>query len=269
MEESYIRSRTTKRLLVMGISRTGTSLLQRLLNVHPKVFVTYESIYRPFLGDNNWDDLHAYYYEVLKQHKHLCLALHDSLPPDSLKPFSFEEYYEYFGDKGIYNASRQFRRRLKRTVSSEDVDRIIFILRDPRARMLSYLKWVKRRNLTYKHTAQSWLRQEDPAKQQQFIIAESHTWNQYAADVFEHTSNSSKCMYVKYEGLVTSPADYIETMLDFLGLQPTLYPDRYLEVVTPHSVDTWREELERNIIEQVTDITRTYLEKFQYLLPGE
>ena len=261
MEESSLSNQETKRLLIIGLSRTGTSLLQRLLNAFPTVFITYESVYMPFLEDNNRHNVHAYYYEISKQYRHLCFALHDQLPSESLKPFSFEEEFEYFGDKVIYNTSPRFRRNLRRSVNFRTIDKIIFTLRDPRARLLSYVKWIKRRNLTYKHTAPEYQKKEDPALH---AAKQSCLWNLYAEDVLEYCKASSHCMMVKYEDLVLHPGNEIKKVVDFLSLDYARYPQNYLARVNAHSVDTWRRELDAKILARVTDLTRRNLEKFSY-----
>jgi hypothetical protein len=250
--------------MIVGLSRTGTSLLQRLLNAYPGVIITYESIYRPFLGNNSWDNLHAYYYEVLKQYKHLCLALNSDFPPGSIKPFSFEQEFEYFGDKAIYNTSLMFRKRLSQVVS-KGVVKTIFTLRDPRARMLSYFKWEQHRNSAYQYTARSRSYRGDQFTHQELLEIESKAWNQYAADVFKYTNNVTTCMCIKYEQLAMSSVSSIESILNFLDLEPARYPERYLTAINSHSVDRWREELDQNTISQITEITRSYLEKFEYI----
>jgi len=166
----------------------------------------------------------------------------------------------------IYNTSPRFRRNLRRSVDLHTIDKIIFTLRDPRARLLSYVKWIKRRNLTYKHTAPEYQKKEDPTLH---IAKQSCLWNLYAEDVLEYCKASSQCMMVKYEDLVHHPGDEIKKVLDFLSLDYSLYPNNHLTRVNVQSVDTWRRELDAKILARVNDLTSSNLEKFSYDHAGE
>lgn len=265
MQESYILNQDTRRLLVLGLSRTGTSLLQRLLNAHPKVFVTYESAYRPYFDDNSWPNLHAYYYEILKQHRHLCRSLSMESSPSAVKLASYEEKYAYFGDKGIYDPSPKFRKRLKRAIDSKTIDKVIFLMRDPRARTLSYLNWKQRSQVVYEHSAQLLQFKLEEMDQQQLIIRESQIWRQYAADVHRYTAGSSRCIYLKYEDLVTSPTVRIHDILSFLDLDRAEYAGAHLATVETGSLDRWRAEFDERAVARITQLTMPLLEKFQYV----
>ncbi len=261
LDESAAKSQETRQLLIVGLSRSGTSLLQRLLNAYPSVFIAYESIYMPFLGENNREDVHAYYYEILKQHRHLCLAAPDRIPPEAVKGFSFLEHYDYFGDKAIYNTGRQFRRRLRRAVKSGSVDKIIFIMRDPRARVLSFLKWKEKRDTIYTQTVPAQPTQQTDKTR---IIEQCGVWNTYVGDVCAYTEQSSKCMFVTYEELVREPKASIDHIMAFLNLKPDKYPFVNLDTIKPDSLSKWRDALSSESIAQIDTITKKYREKLGY-----
>jgi inorganic pyrophosphatase/exopolyphosphatase len=266
MEESMFMSKKTKKVLIIGMSRSGTSLLQRLLNAYPGVFITYESIYMPFFYNNKWQDVHAYYYEILKQYKHLSNAVHRDLPNEDLKPFTFAEEYLYFGDKVIYSPNKKFRNTLKKIRKSQNVDKVIFIVRDPRARSLSLIKWVEKRNIDYRNTAKQ---PQNNIDLQQMINMQSNSWNQFTTDALtysnpDHFDSNSKFMLLKYEDVVSEADKYIDKILIFLGLEPSLYPKQYLKDVNSKSVEKWKKQLTPNLIEDVENITINFIKKLSY-----
>lgn len=259
MKESEILCGSTKSVLLIGLSRTGTSLLQRLLNAHPRVFITYESIYRPFLGDNSWKDIHGYYYEVLKQHKHLCKAMDEQLS-EVVKPFSFEKEFLYLGDKVIYNGSDEFRGRLRRALRTGRATKYIFVLRDPRARVLSFMKWIGDRDMAYTHT----VKPSPPKDTRRIVIEQSQVWNTYVKDIIDYFGSDSRCCLVKYEELVITPKDCMNKILDFMELDRGMYSRHLLSTVSSGSTRRWREELDADSIAEVTRMTRTQLEELKY-----
>lgn len=259
LRESLVVSADTRQLLLIGLSRTGTSLMQRLLNAYPTVFVSYESVYMPFLSRERWPEVHAYYYEIVKQHKHLCRAVSGS--HGSAKPYTFEEPFDYFGDKVIYQDNARFRRQVRRAVGSADVHRILFLVRDPRARALSYGKWLRRRQRSYPRTAGGCLTAEAV---QEAMVAQSCEWNRYIRDVTTHADANVKCEVVKYEDLLVYPERFMSDILDFLDLDRTQYPFDALDAVQTGSLDAWRTELNPEIQRRVSVVTQIHRERLGY-----
>jgi hypothetical protein len=130
------------------------------------------------------------------------------------------------------------------------------------ARALSYLKWLKRRDQTYKHTIRPGSETQDPLKQ---LAEQCRLWNRYVEDVLAYSEASAKCMFLKYEDLVKSPQAGIENILRFLELDPTVYPYDGLERVSPDSIKKWAGEMNRDALELINRLNRDYLEKFQYM----
>ncbi len=115
-QESCVLNKTTQNLLLLGLPRTGTSLMYQLLNMHPDVFITYESLYNPIMELDNYEERHGYFYEILKNHFHLNTSLQEEAVGIRAKPMPFNRPYKYFGDKKIYPNSNEFAGRMQKTV---------------------------------------------------------------------------------------------------------------------------------------------------------
>ena len=267
MKESFIKNRYTRKFVIVGLSRSGTSLLQQLLNAYPTVMITYESIYQPFIGKNKWEAVHAYYYEVIKQYKHLInsLIINEEWSGKNIKEFSYDIEYDYFGDKLIYNSSRSLRRSLSRAVKNRRADKFIFIVRDPRDRMLSFLKWNKRRNIVYRNTSEKY---DDDGNNDSISLREtiqqSILWKRFAIDIKKYCNQTDKCKWIRYEDLVGLPKESIVKIFQFLGLDEEHYPFSILSTVSDKSVDKWKINLDDSVSKEIYTITKEYLNYYGY-----
>nr|WKN34698.1 sulfotransferase [Tunicatimonas sp. TK19036] len=260
MRESMARNEKVKHLLIIGLPRSGTSIFQRIMNSFSGVFVAFESIYMPFLGDNSVESLQAYFFEMIKQYHHLAVINRDILPKERIKPFTFDETYHYFGDKAIYNTSDDFRSRLKKAADSNIVDKIIFIVRDPRDRMNSYFNWVDYRDEHYTNTVKPSDRDVTET-----IRKESEKWNKFAEDVLHYDRNYDKCITVTYEDLVKPQAKGIDRVISHLQLpSDEINLDYYHSSVSRTSIDKWKEELDADISRQITEYCKDYMARFNY-----
>lgn len=129
MREAIHRHAGVRKAILLGPARSGTSVTYRLLNTHPKILMTYESIYSPFLQELDNKTLLAYYYEVAKQRRHLDRAVCPEA--NKHKPFAHQSNYDVFGDKMIYSPSPAFREKLVRALRRTKIDKCILLMRDP------------------------------------------------------------------------------------------------------------------------------------------
>ena len=261
LDESYLASQDTGFLLVIGLPRTGTSLVQQLLNLDKRIFISYESIFQPFLGDNDWQAIHAYFYEVLKQYKHLSFSIHPDLNPNSLKAFSFKSSYSYFGDKVIYRGSAIFRARIQRAIERQQPTKVLFVIRDPRARINSYLRWIEERETEYPRTKG----RLSTLDQSNIVEVQSHLWNQFAEDAWNYLSRySDLCLGIKYEDLVINPRKVLTSIFTYLELNSRDFPFLMLDKVNASAADKWKQELHPDFVQQITSINRENLHLFGY-----
>ena len=259
LRQSKAVNKGTQYLLLLGPSRSGTSLVQRLLNAHPAICMTYESIYYPLLNNLSGAAIQSYYYEVIKQSDHLARALQ----PEShlAKAQTFQQAYAYFGDKVIYQDDWRFRLRLRRAARRHDFDKLVALVRDPRARSLSLLDWSDERGKRYRETAGAH-RRDKPARSQR-ILAEAEKWNRFIADL-STLSNTCTVHTLRYEDLVQAPAATFKAILAFLELNPGDYSRTALEGIHTKSVDLWQRQLPKELIAAVTEKTREGLKKLGY-----
>lgn len=124
--------------------------MQQILNSIERVFVSYESIYQPFLSNNSRLNINSYYYEIIRQHHHLSNACLNEKKFE--KVLTYETSYHYFGDKSIYQDTNHYKKKLRKAIVSNSIDKVIFIVRDPRDRWLSLQNWVEKRDKSFSNT---------------------------------------------------------------------------------------------------------------------
>ena len=259
LKESLLLNQSTKRLLLVGLSRTGTTMLQSVINSHPKIFLTFESIYSPFLGKNNIDEINAFYYEVIKQSLYCCLVNHADGYHSTLKTYSFLQPYKYFGDKAIYNISTEFRSNLEKAFQGDHVDKIIFVLRNPKARISSVLKWHNHRQEMFKLTSKS-----NPVKDPYDIIEqECPVWNQFVADLLVCNSNKDKCLVIPYEDFVTNHENKVESIAKFLELDKTSFLFFFSNQIYKESINKWREKLDKKMQAKIESLTKPFVKNLK------
>ncbi|WP_432472051.1 sulfotransferase family protein [Amphritea sp. HPY] len=198
-QESYERHENVKRLVIVGLPRSGTSAFIRLVNNINGVLVLYESSFSPVFVRCRRVMVN-YYYEVAKQIK--FLSNDNSIPLTSLYNYSF------FGDKIIFDSSRYVNQQLTKGIKAADLDRVIFLVRDPRSVYTSYLKWVKDRNTAYVNTS--------PVKSKD-VERFCAKWNKYI-EYFDKYYSNDNVLVVKYEDVVTDEMVVRGEILKFLGL---------------------------------------------------
>jgi len=260
LEESLIINRDVRSMLILGLSRTGTSLLQRVLNADSRFFISYESIYMPFLEIGERVNIIGYYYELLKQYRHLCVALHGELDQSALKAFTFEAGLDYVGDKSIYQNTARYKSSLRKAIQKSRIDRVVFTLRDPRGRSASLLRWMRKRNEIYPRTAEAHAGTDEQAS----IRDQAHIWNCYAGFIKQISEESDSCIILKYEDFVAEPERWMGIIYRFLDIPYERIGERIGSIKTD-SVDAWRENLDAHIVNDVSHICRSFMQEFGYL----
>ena len=263
--ESSIKNKNTHFLLVVGLSRTGTSLLQRLLNAHPKIFISYESVYMPFIQEKNRKDIHAYYYELLKQHFHLCRIFENSKRDLDIKPLSAIQNYDYFGDKSIYNVSRGYRQGLAKAIKNRRCEKLVFILRDPRARVASLVGWHEKRNNEYINTREL----ENPKLAMEKLVSEAmQAWNTYVADVSKYSKYSDRVIVIAYENMIQYSEKILHDLMSFLGVNINGYDPSQLARVNMTSLDAWEKTLDPGSVALIEEQMADESKRFYYGIIG-
>jgi hypothetical protein len=243
--ESFLKFGNTQPLLLVGLPRSGTSMTQTLLNHFDKVFVSYESMIEPYIFENNKFKLSSYFYETLRQSQHLTKRY--TLVDDSaIKAPPYDCQYKYLGNKSIFGQNKKYQKKLAKVITSNKDLKTIFILREPKDRLLSILKWQTKRNNLYVETSFSQPQIRNVLRNE---IKRSNDFSVFVSGI-EKAPNT---LVLKYEDLVSS-VQYVDNIKNFLNLEDASQAVNFFnERVSQDSVKKWSSdmpEIIRNILEE-------------------
>lgn len=234
-----IDNKSIQRTILCGLGRSGTSLTFKLMNAHPDVVMTYESIYKPFLYNDNLELLHELYFEMVKFYRTCNNSLMAAY--DHMKENYGDRQYSYFGDKTIYQENEDFRRRLVNAVSDNKLDKLVLIIRDPRAMISSMIRYLNSLNQRYP--------EYEP---QQFNLNNyMRKWANFAEDASKLLQHKDSVLLLHYESLVANPEQVITSILDFLKLDKNDYPEELFNMAHPDSINAWQHKLDPAIRTQI------------------
>lgn len=209
-------SETTSSLFfILGRERSGTTLLQRLLNAHPDLHLPQESpfirhLYKKYARHKNWNDktINSFVEDLFKEpyfnqwnieREALQAKLHNLTAPDFSKccnaiiACSTSKQVKWLGDKNPQYTL--FANQLKHAFPSA---RFICIVRDYRAQIASMM--------------QVQLETRSPA-------ALAVRWNTVSKRLIAHCNRYPKeTLLIRYEDLVTFPEKTLNQICDFLNL---------------------------------------------------
>jgi hypothetical protein len=252
MQEAINRHTGVRKAILLGPARSGTSVTCRLLNTHPKILMTYESIYSPFLQELDTRTLLAYYYEVAKQRRHLDSAV--CLEANKHKPFAHQSNYDVFGDKMIYSPSPAFREKLVRALRRTKIDKCILLMRDPRALAASTGKWKERRNREFTQSA----------PENYDLNKLMDMWLTFATDILNIYTNFPQVIVTRYEDMVTRPEEAFHRLLQFLGADAGQCPPETTASVHSRSLEAWKNTLTEQEVNFIREKGGTPMDKFGY-----
>jgi hypothetical protein len=265
-------------LFVVGFPRSGTTLMQYLLNDHPDQAVAPET---HFLSrhwrDNRHRDLtdptdrEAFWTEFTSSPWFPDLGLDARAFADSAPPGTFDSFGALFAGLLAAYADRTGKPRIGEktphhyqylsTLFEWFPDaRVIFMVRDPRAVTASYLT-----------VDQSWAADADA-----FAIAAR--WARHVAQLNKWRADP-RVHVVPYEQFVRDPSGELGRILSFAGLrdetaailsrQPTQKREtgslRVYTQVSDENIDAWRGRLSRAQVGVVEGLTRSHMRAFGYL----
>lgn len=212
---------------IIGIGRSGTTLLSKLLNNHKSCLVTletdfviffYNSFYNKTSFTNQDFNLICKYFDLYFEMNPTVIdyfnskTLHDDLKKSNFT--SFQELIEFiylrfnFLNKPINDIKTIIDKKPSYTLHVDDLLKLntnslfIYLIRDYRANILSRKQSVERRNPNTAFNAYRWLFFNK--KMSKFLL-----------------KYPSKILTVKYENLATNTSLEMSSMYEFLGLSTT------------------------------------------------
>jgi hypothetical protein len=257
--ESISLNNKTEFLAIVGMPRSGTSIFQRVLNSLSGIYISYESIFYPMVFPYKRKEIIAYYYEILKQHNHLKSISANSLNIHPLP--AYEEKYRYLGDKVIFSHKRNFKQNLIRSLKSSQVNKVIFIIRDPRERFSSLQVWKNRRDSDFKNTEM-----ENRSSKEEHIRFESDKWNDYAAFISSLNQKfRDKTLIVRYEDFIDTSSDCLQKILLFLNMDPDAEELKFYKNNVGRKKNISPENENNDFSDRnITSYCQEFIEKFGY-----
>lgn len=203
---------------IVGIGRSGTSLLQSLLNQHPNVFAGPENYFVRFFHPN-WKNKTEFNVQDIKLINQFNLAFNELQPPIGFEPKSFEgmsanNFHSFCGENYLqYNNAEAKKKEIKLIIDKNPINstyikeilsfnpsaKFIFMLRDYRANFLSRKESVHFNSSNIYYNALRWC----------FFTNRI---------IKEQIKNPKQFHIVKYEDLVRQPQETFNQILSFLNL---------------------------------------------------
>lgn len=265
---------------IVGCPRSGTTLLQRMLDAHPRVAVTPETHFMRRFWARRWSS--GWSLPLPRRERRLSAAL-AGLP--EMQELGFEEprFRQLLGS-GEFSLARAFRLVLEGYADRRGVTwvgektpnhqiyldrlrrffpgvRFIQIVRDPRAVVASWKK------VPWSTGA---------------AVTDAEIWRRYARQARTH-DGAADVSTVRYEALVTEPAETLRHLCGFLGLdfrdemlsfhqgEPTgvnverePWKERAARPLTTDRLESWRRELDAEDFGRVEAVAGTEMDLWGY-----
>lgn len=245
-QESVVSFERSKPLLIVGLPRSGTSLLYSLLNELEAVYMSYEAVCEPFLFERNKFRLASFYYEVIRQANHINKNISDL---SNLKRNIYDYEYCYLGNKSIFRTNFLYRYRLRKLIGNGEV-KVIFISREVKDRLSSVIGWNNKRDSIYRNTK---LKEVSINEFVAFELQKNLEFSRYK----EKFHNYENVISIKYEDLVndSSVLDEIINFLSIDGVDRSNFSS--LSDISSLSVGAWKGRVStevRDILEKQCDL---------------
>jgi glutaredoxin-related protein len=193
---------------IIGIGRSGTTLLMSMLNAHPTIQATPEINFFVFFH-NSWKNRTKFNLDdVVHVERYIDFGF-DKTKLDHLKWKSFSDVYKNFYECFVYNSktkniSTYFDKNPINTLYVDEIlksmpnAKFLLIVRDPRANYLS--------------------RKEKQNKRSSNIYFNCLRWNFYSDKAYYFSKKFPNSVYVlRYEDLVNSPEQYLKDLSVFFN----------------------------------------------------
>lgn len=266
-------------IFIVGYRRSGTTLLRNILNAHSQLAIVSESHFIAYFYDNihlyadlnhdpNFeflltDIISSKRYKGRKLSTIVNLDLINRIPQRNLASILEVLYDQYkkinnakvWGDKTPY-----FLYRIPMLIDLFPNCRIIHIIRDPRAALLSQQKNFAEYNVI--KYARMWVNGMASFEKAKMVLED--------AQYFE----------IKYEDLVSNPVSSLQNICDFLSISYEssmlkYYKNTNMDVnhakselfqksITDAHINIWQQELKKSEIQKIEAETFRYLKKFGY-----
>ncbi|HMF16201.1 MAG TPA: sulfotransferase [Gemmataceae bacterium] len=215
-------------VFIIGCPRSGTTLLQRLMNAHPDLAITDETFWIPFFFKKRIgltpeaivtpeliDRLFSYYkFYRMKIAAEELWKLYDGekeLPYAHLVSLIFDRYGEFWGKPLVGDKTPDYVRDIPTLHQLWPEAKFVHLIRDGRDVCLSALQW-SRKAARFESLFSTWAKEP--------IATAAAWWQWHVRRGREDGGNLGPCRYyeMRYESLVNQPAEECSRLCDFLGL---------------------------------------------------
>ncbi len=270
-------------ILITGAWRSGTTLLSRIINSHPDVFITFDTVHFLRFSYGKYDPICEYknvYCLVsdiasrLKGRYAIELNL-DEVMKKMVEPYCYSSIYDAVmshlflneGTKKIWGEKTNLAwRNIPQFYEMYPQGRVIHIVRDPRAVLASWKKYTRAPGYDYLDSIVNCYDSMDKALKYK---------NEYSEKAY---------VLITYEDLVMNPFEAIKDMCDVIGLQftermldtslftdnfgmawkPNSIYDKQLSGISTSVIGKWKTELENWEKYLVSETMGTMLSAYGY-----
>lgn len=281
------KTREFKPIFISGLYRSGTTLVTRMLNNHPDLAVTYDSIhfmrfsydkYNPIAVKENYSGLIGEIHERIKRRWSMSFdarAVIDQL--NSKTNVEYRDVYAALMQEALLKPKGALAWGEKTNVCWNQIPnflkmfpqgKTIHILRDPRGVLSSYKNMTEEPGLKYLDTA----------------FAALHSF--HSVEEYSKNLSGKNYYYLKYEALIADPQKELKALSEFLEIEfnplmcdHTKFIDRigkpwggessfasFIHGISDKPVNRWKEKLSKVEIFFIEMILREPMMNFGYEL---
>ena len=215
-------------VVLLGLPRSGTSVLLDKLNNHNSIYFLYEPM-RSLLQYGKKNPIrYVPYYEFDKNVGQICGMSSSNLL--------------VFGEKSIYGSSKILNFFIWFSINFRSKDKFILLTRDPKSRYLSYKKWIDKRNRNLKH-----VKSQLPKS----VIHETNRWIKFTSFCNQY-NDKENVLVLNYENMICDSVGFFNILGNFLKIDMSSIS---IDDLYNSSLEKWKTELTDDEIEYICSKT--------------
>ncbi len=230
----YRRYSNIQFVVLLGLPRSGTSILLKKLNIHDDVIMFYEPMNSFLLSKSNSPLRFIPYYEFIKNLHHL--------------DYNSNNNFAIFGEKSIFGSSKKLLIVIWFSIIFRSRVKFVLLSRDPRSRYLSYKNWIAKRNIKL-----TYVKSQLPKN----IEHETNRWIMFSR-FCNRFKDKHNVLSLEYEDMIIDPESFFNILGMFLDVDLSKIP---VDDLFSSSLNKWRSDLTTSEINYIDSKTSKYLSK--------